>query len=114
MTTIFEINKGVDAIMPLGVLDADGNPTAPTATPVIDRIMVNGVQTTVSGATVTQQQDATPANITGWYTVRVPTSALAYNAQVVVHLSATVSGKVCRIQKMFIVTSDIAATPSLI
>lgn len=114
MSTVFEIPKGVDAIMPLGVLDADGNPATPSAAPTIERIMVNGAQTAVAGATVTQQKDAVPANITGWYNLRVPTTTLAYNAQVAVHLSATVDGKICRVVKSFIVSSDQAATPSLI
>lgn len=90
MTT--EVNKGVTAVLPFKVRNAAGTLANATSLPTIKRIMVNGTLTVVAGALIEQQQDATPANITGRYQIKVPTADLASGVQVQVQIEAVIDG----------------------
>jgi len=87
-----QINKGVTACLPFNVYSATGALVNATTLPTIKRTMVNGAITAIAGAVIEQQQDATPANITGRYQAKVPTATLNFNDQVQVQIEVAVDG----------------------
>ncbi len=113
------VNKGVTAILPFNLYNANGqladadvlDPVADN--PVVVRIMVNGEITTVTGVTIEQQQDSTPAAITGRYQCLVPTSDLAFNDFVQVQIKVVRDGMTLNRDLTFSVTNDAAASPRI-
>ncbi len=87
-----QINKGVTAVLPFNVYNATGALVNATAAPTIKRIMVNGAVHDIAGVVIEQQQDATPANITGRYQAKVPSTTLNYNDQIQVQIEVEVDG----------------------
>lgn len=107
------VNKGVVAILPFNVYNASSVLVNADVVPTIERIMVNGEITNVTGSTIEQQQDATPANITGRYQAKVPTVDLNFNDQVQVQIQVTVDGVTLREDLTFIVTNTPDARPRI-
>lgn len=107
------VNKGITAVLPFEIYDATGILANATTPPIIRRIMVNGTITTIAGTSVEQQQDATPANITGRYQAKIPTATLAANDQVQVQIEATVNGMTVPGDLNFSVTDVAAGRPRI-
>jgi len=107
------VNKGVTAILPFNIFDASGALKNATSLPIIKRVMVNGAITTVASTSVEQQQDATPANITGRYQVKIPTSSMAFNDQVQVEVEATIDGVTLADDLMFTVINSAESRPRI-
>ena len=87
-----DIAQGTVAVLPFSTRTSQGVLVDADATPTITNIQVNGADQNIAGATIAQQQDSVPANITGRYAASVPTTTLSANDQVEVHISATIDG----------------------
>jgi len=92
---ITSVQQGTTAIRVFETLTrVDGERAAPSATPTVVSIHVDGVfnSALAAAATITQMQDGTPANIPGYYRLEFPTTSLAVNNDIHVTLAATING----------------------
>jgi hypothetical protein len=92
---ITQVQQGTTAIRTFETLSrSDGARTAPSGLPTVVSAHVNGTvnSTLASGASVVQMQDATPANITGYYRLEFATASLAANDDIDITIQATISG----------------------
>ena len=105
------IAKGTNAFLPFSVKSAGQALVNADALPTIANIQVSGVSTTLTGTSIAQQQDAVPANLTGRYRVIIPTTAIALEAQVEVHIQAVVGGATVTESLQFIVVERTAGMP---
>ena len=94
------VQQGTTVIIPFETLDASENRVAPDNPPTVSAVHVEGVPNAAltTAATVTQRQDSTPANITGYYQVSFSSATLATNDDVDVTINATISG----VDKVFV------------
>ncbi len=107
-----EINKGVEAILLFQTrATKNGELVNAASLPVILRILVNGVQTTVAGSSIAQAEDDVPASITGNYLLRVPTSTFSVNDQIHAYVQADVNGMVIEVPICFSIVDQDAGTP---
>lgn len=107
------VNKGVLAVLPFNIYNANQVLTNADSVPTIERIVVNGSVINVTGAVIEQQQDSTPANITGRYQAKVPTVDLAFNDQVQVQIVVVVDGVTIREDLTFTVINTPDARPRI-
>ena len=93
---ITQVQKGTIAIRTFETLDrADGDRTAPAGLPTVATVHVNAVvnSSVATAASIVQMQDATPANITGYYRLEFPTASLSAYDDVDVTIQTTFNGK---------------------
>lgn len=114
---MLQIPKGVDAYLPVSIYDAsrqlanidEVSPGVPNAQ--IRHVMVNGTIQNIAGVQFVQQQDSTPAKITGRYQIKVPTANLNYNDQVQIHFRVVVNGFTLDEDTKFLIVNQPAALP---
>ena len=92
---------------------ANGTRTAPDSAPTVLAVHVNGVinSTLTSAASITQLQDATPANITGYYEVTFDTTGLSINDDIDVTVQATIDSFTATKILRFVTISTESTTP---
>ena len=109
-----QVQKGTIAIDTFETLSyANGPRVAPDSPPTVLALHVNGVinSTLTSAATIANMQDATPANITGYYKLTFASSSLAVGDDIHVTISATISGVVATAVKRFLIINADTTTP---
>jgi len=90
-----QVQLGTVAIRTFETLSREhGSNIAPASLPTVLVAHVNGSVNSVLQAaiTITQMQDATPANILGYYRMEFATTALAANDDIDIRISASISG----------------------
>lgn len=92
MASVEQITKGAIARFNVITRNASGARINADSIPTIFQTHVDSVAATITGATIVQKQDATPANIPGYYEGRIPTSSLAIGAQLDVLVQAVIGG----------------------
>ena len=111
---ITQVQQGTTAIRTFETLSrSDGARVAPSGLPTVVSAHVNGAvnSTLASAATVIQMQDATPANITGYYRLEFATSSLAANDDVDITIQATISGTTVTQVMRFLIIDQPTMTP---
>lgn len=109
-----DVTQGTTARATFETLDrANGTRTAADSAPTVESVHVNGaINSTLTGsAAVAQLQDATPANITGYYEVSFATSSLTIGDDVDVTIQATIGGFTAKTVKRFLVSGSDTAIP---
>lgn len=110
-----EVQRGVQAKLPVRILSSTDLPFSPAQPPVITRVVVNGADATDTvAATIAPQTNASGEVVTGHYTIAVATNTLQYNDQVEVYASATVEGVPLEVLKDFTVSSDASRMPKML
>lgn len=110
MTT--QVQLGTNAIATFETLSySGGERVAPEALPTVEFIHVNGTINSGITATIEQLQDATPANITGYYKLTFPTNTLSSQDDVHVSVSATIAGTVVKKVFHFLIINEPGTIP---
>ena len=109
-----QVQLGTTARATFETLDrSNGTRTAPDSAPTVLAVHVNGSinSTLTSAATITQLQDAVPANITGYYEVSFNTSTLSLNDDIDVTIQADINSFTATKVIRFVTTSSESTTP---
>jgi len=109
-----QILKGATAKLSFCTRDANRVLVNADTTPTITGAQLSGSAIATTGMSITQQQDSTPANITGRYYVTITntvTSGWSDLATGEVQISATIGGTVCTEEIKFLVRAASASTP---
>ena len=113
MSAAREVNKGTVGILPFIVRDTSRNAVDADALPTVDQVFVNGVFTNMAGITVEQLQDSTPANVTGYYQIKLPTTNLDVGDQIQLTFSAVIAGVTKSENMLVLVVNNPDQTPSI-
>ncbi len=109
-----QILKGATANLPFSTRDASRNLVNADSLPTITGVQVSGSAIATTGFSIVQQQDQTPANITGRYYARITntvTSGFTDRATGEIQISATIGGVTCTEEIKFVVVAASSATP---
>ena len=109
-----QVQKGATANLSFSIRDSSRVLINADAMPTVTGIQLSGAATTTTGITIVQQQDPTPANITGRYYAKIAnttTTGWTDLATGEIQLSATIGGVTCTEELKFIVRAATFYTP---
>lgn len=110
------IPSGVSAIMPFFTKNSAGQMVDADSLPTVVNVSINGVDADESSVTISQVQDNTPANITGYYQATADNSPTGLNTtygdQVSVLVTATIGGVITNAVVCYTI-ADASSAPSI-
>jgi hypothetical protein len=108
----FNVQLGTDGIATFETLSYEnGTRVNADTTPTVEFVHVNGVINSAIVPTITQMQDSTPANITGYYKLVFSTGTLSTQDDVHIAVSATIDGVVTKKVFHFLVINEPGTVP---
>lgn len=115
----FEFQKGTTAHIPIETLDVAGGTRVDVdaGVPTINGMWVNGTAvdptTAIYALAVTQEQDTTPAAITGLYDLAFDTSSFANGALLSFDIEGVITGATVNVIKSAIIVDDPTSRPAI-
>jgi hypothetical protein len=110
----YELLKGATANIPFSTRNRERVLTSADSTPTITGVQLDGTAIATTGFSIVQQQDQTPANITGRYYIRITsvvTGAWTDRSTGQVQLAATIGGFTATEEVNFLVVAGSTAVP---